>query len=164
MARARVSIGLAAVLCAGAAPAAAASGAEVYAARCAVCHQPDGSGAPGFIPPLQGTLGNFLRVDGGRRYLAMVVTNGLAGPIQVSGRPYNSNMPAFGPQLRRTQIAAVLNHVLTEVAGTSTPGDFAPYTAGEVADLAGPGGAGAQATRALRRTLLERLQAKGLTR
>lgn len=158
-----------AALCAGLAAvttsaAANPDGARIYRQQCAVCHQPDGAGTAGFIPPLKGTLGHFLRVDEGRRYLPLVVQHGLAGRIMVSGVPYNSNMPAFGRGLESAEQAAVLNYVLTELTPQSTPDDFEPYDAEAIEALTQDGVSGAQAVRELRRTLVERLKAEGLKR
>lgn len=89
----------------------AGDGAAVYAAHCAACHQPDGAGAVGLAPPLQGTLGKRLASEAGRQYLAGVLVSGLAGRLEVKGVVYNGIMPAW-PQLSDGELAAALSHVL----------------------------------------------------
>jgi hypothetical protein len=43
-----------------------------YMLQCQGCHLADGSGAPGAVPDLRGSLGRFLGVPGGREYLVRV--------------------------------------------------------------------------------------------
>ena len=116
---------------------AAAQGAEIYAEVCAPCHQADGSGVPGVYPPLTDRVGAFVRVPEGRAYLARVLTHGLFGAIRVDERPYNGFMPPV-PQLDDAGLAAVLNHVLTELSPAQLPEDFTPLTAAEVAGYREP--------------------------
>lgn len=81
-------------------------GEGVYA-NCTVCHQPNGLGIPGAFPPLAGSewaLGNPERV-------AVIVMNGLMGPIDVKGATFNSAMPGLGAALSDEQIAAVATFV-----------------------------------------------------
>lgn len=66
---------------------------------------------------------------GGRRYLALVLINGLYGPITVDGRAINGMMPAAG-SLSDQAIADVLNHVLT-LPGRAKKA--AQFTAAEIA-------------------------------
>ncbi len=143
-------------------PAAAADGGALFTQRCAACHQADGSGAPGFIPPLRETLGHFLAVEGGDAYLVNVVTNGLVGRIEVGGQRYASNMPAFGGELEAGEIAAVLRYVLTRFNGDSAD-SASGMTRKRVAALADDS-LTANAMHRMRQTVTDRLAKEGLTR
>lgn len=134
---------------------AAAQGAETYAEVCAPCHQADGRGVPGVYPPLEGRIGAFVRVPEGRAYLVRVLTHGLFGAIRVENRPYNGFMPP-APQLDDATVAAVLNHVLTELSPKELPADFTPLTAAEVTGYREPKASPSQ-MRKERQALLERL-------
>ncbi len=106
---------------------AAPDGAAVYTAHCAACHQPDGAGAVGLAPPLQGTLGARLNQPAGRNYLAGVLVSGLAGKIESKGVVYNGIMPNW-QQLPDAELAAVLNHVLTAFNAAELPVGHQPYS------------------------------------
>ena len=105
-------------------------GAGVYK-RCAACHLATGAGVPGAFPPLRADIRALATKPDGRRYLVLVVSKGVSGPITVEGKAYRGVMPAQAG-LNDAQIAAVLNHVLT----TSAKGGTAkPFTAAEVAQI-----------------------------
>lgn len=94
------------------------AGDAVYAANCAGCHQAGGEGLPGTFPPL---TGNPAAAD--PDYVATVVSEGMSGPIEVLGVPYDAVMPAFG-NLTDEEVAAVTEHVVglaTGVTGGITP-------------------------------------------
>lgn len=82
-------------------------GAAVYAARCAACHQPSGTGVPGVFPPLAGSEW----LAGSERRLVALVLHGVTGPITVKGTAYNGAMPAFASQLGDAELAALLTHL-----------------------------------------------------
>lgn len=105
------------------------NGAQVYA-RCAACHLPTGAGVPGAFPPLGADVRALAGSPAGRRYLVLVVTKGVAGPITVEGRSYRGLMPAQGG-LDDAQVAAVLTHVTATVAKGGK--GVKPFTAAEVA-------------------------------
>ncbi len=105
--------------------------ASVFATRCAVCHQPDGRGVPGVYPPLADTVGAYVRIPSGRRYLMRVVLNGMAGTIVSHKTIYDGLMPSFGT-LSDTVLAATLNHVLLGLNRKLLPAGFKPITASEV--------------------------------
>ena len=113
-----------ALLTAGAAS--AADGKAIYEANCASCHQPDGAGAVGLAPPLQGTLGKRLASPAGRKYLPGVLIAGLAGKIESKGVVYNGIMPSW-QQLSDVELAAVLNHVLTTFNAAELPASQALF-------------------------------------
>ena len=82
-------------------------GQGVYTANCIVCHQTTGQGIPGAFPPLVGSewvLENPERV-------ALIVMNGLSGPIEVNGTPFFSAMPGLSATLTDEQIAAVATFI-----------------------------------------------------
>lgn len=89
-----------------------------YQLQCAGCHLGSGEGAPrSGTPKMAGFVGNFLRVEGGREFL-----------VRVPGVSQSA--------LSDGQIAELLNWILDPqhgMAGASTPSDFRPYTAAEVA-------------------------------
>lgn len=104
-------------------------GERIYNANCAACHQASGEGIAGAFPPLKDNLVSLYEA-GGRDYLKQVLLNGLQGNIAIDGVNYNGIMPAW-KQLSDEEIAEVLNHVLTI---WSTPADFTPYEAAEIAE------------------------------
>jgi mono/diheme cytochrome c family protein len=94
---------------------AAADARQDYVLNCLGCHQMDGTGAPPAIPRLKDRVGYFLTVPQGRAYLA-----------QVPG--------AANSLLDDARLASVLNWIVAEFAGVSSPAQWAPYGAAEVAD------------------------------
>jgi mono/diheme cytochrome c family protein len=116
---------------------AAADGSAIYG-RCAACHTKTGAGVPGVFPPLGEDFRAMAASDAGRRYLALVVTRGVSGPIKVSGKPYAGVMPAQAT-LDDASVAAVLNHVGTEIAKAGPA--FKPFAEGEVAAIRAEGAA-----------------------
>jgi len=99
-----------------ASPALAGSPAVDYALNCQGCHLNDGSGTPGSVPPLAGSVGRFMRVRGGREYL-----------VQVPG-------VATSP-LDDAALAAVLNWMLDRFGPPQLPEKYEAYTAAEVGTL-----------------------------
>jgi mono/diheme cytochrome c family protein len=85
-------------------------GAKVFKSQCVACHQATGLGVPGIYPPLAGSEW----VTGHQESLARILINGINGPLEVAGKSYNGNMPAFGPSglnLKAKEIAAVLTYI-----------------------------------------------------
>ncbi len=126
----RSLIVLIAALLAAPASAQTVDGAAVYK-RCAACHLATGAGVPGAFPPLRADIRALAAKPDGRRYLVLVVTKGVSGPITVEGKAYRGVMPAQAG-LNDAQIAAVLNHVL---ATSAKGGTAKPFTAAEVAQV-----------------------------
>ena len=129
-------------------PAAAApapSGAKVYTATCAACHQPTGGGLPEKYPPLAGSE----IVAGDEDRLVRIVLHGLRGEIEVQGEVFNGDMPGWGASLSNMQIASVLTYVRSSWGNTATAisarrvGEIRaatakrkmPWTVGELAKL-----------------------------
>ena len=108
-------IALAAAVCG----AAAADPQVDYMLQCQGCHLPDGGGTPGAVPPLEGVVGSFLAVPGGREFL-----------VRVPGSSQSS--------LSDARLAAVLNWILESFDSEALGDDFVPFTAEEVARVRRP--------------------------
>jgi mono/diheme cytochrome c family protein len=79
----------------------------VYAANCSSCHQANGQGVAGAFPPL---AGNAI-VNGDATKVIHIVKYGLTGPVQVAGKSYNGQMPAWSPQISDGDIASVITYI-----------------------------------------------------
>lgn len=87
-----------------------------YQLQCLGCHLTNGEGAPrSDIPMMEGFVGHFLKVEGGREFL-----------IRVPGASQSA--------LSNSQLAELLNWMLKDdgIAGGSAPKGFKPYTGEEV--------------------------------
>ena len=111
--------------------AARADGHGVFISNCAVCHQPDGKGAPSVYPPLADTVGRYVAIKGGRTYLIDVVSFGMGGKIESGGDSFEGDMPPW-PQLSDQDVADVLTYVLTGLNAKMLPADFKPIMPEEV--------------------------------
>ncbi len=69
-----------------------ARGKPLYALACASCHNEDGHGCANLAPTLAGTDW----VTGSKERLALVVGQGLTGPIEVNDALWNQAMLAYG--------------------------------------------------------------------
>lgn len=87
-----------------------------YILQCQGCHLADGAGAPGKVPNLNGFLGYFLHVPGGREFM-----------LQVPGVAHTP--------LDDARLAAVMNWVLENFSKSQLPAGHAPFTAEEVGRL-----------------------------
>jgi mono/diheme cytochrome c family protein len=87
---------------------AVALGKRTFTAMCAPCHQETGLGLPGQFPPLTGS--DWVNTPGHSR-LIHIVLDGLSGPIEVNGQPFNNAMVPWRDALNDEQIAAVLTYV-----------------------------------------------------
>jgi len=85
-------------------------GAEFYVSKgCVACHQPNGMGsAAQSVPPLAES--EWVNAANPERAIRIVL-NGLTGPIQVKGTPWNNTMVAWRDTLTDEQIAAILTYV-----------------------------------------------------
>jgi mono/diheme cytochrome c family protein len=93
----------------------AADGAQIFASRCAACHQSTGLGLAGVFPPLAGSEW----VNGDAATVARILLLGISGTISVKGTTYNGTMPTFGHQLSDAEIAAVASHMRTNFGNKS---------------------------------------------
>ena len=82
--------------------------------NCMGCHTATGSGIPGKVPTLRGSLGHFVSLPDGRQFVMSV--------------PGASNSA-----LSDAELANVLNWLLATMNEQSRPASFKPYTAEEVA-------------------------------
>ncbi len=82
------------------------NGQKVYVTHCQNCHGAKGEGLGGLYPPL--TDSTFLSKH--REQLACMVKNGLSGPIEIHGKPFDTEMPA-NPRLTPIEIAYVLTYI-----------------------------------------------------
>jgi glucose/arabinose dehydrogenase/mono/diheme cytochrome c family protein len=80
--------------------------AQLYNSLCGPCHQQDGRGARGRIPPLAGSEW----VTGEKMVLINIVLNGMYGTLEVKGESYNGPMPAFN-FLSDEELAMILTYV-----------------------------------------------------
>ncbi len=91
-------------------------GEKSYAAACAACHQPDGSGMTGAFPPL--AKSDYLMDDKSRS--VELVVNGLTGPVTVNGVDYDGVMPPMS-QLKDVEIANILTYVRNSWGNSGDP-------------------------------------------
>jgi mono/diheme cytochrome c family protein len=108
-----------------------ADGHGVFISNCAVCHQPDGKGAPSVYPPLADSVGRYVAFKDGRTYVIDVVSFGMGGKIDSGGDSFEGDMPPW-PQLSDQEVAEVLTYVLTGLNAKLLPADFKPISADEV--------------------------------
>ncbi len=101
-------------------------GKGVFMQTCFVCHQPNGQGLPGQIPPL--ALSDFL-ASKDKENIIRGVLMGRTGKITVNGKIYNGTMIPL-PYLTDEQIANVLTYV-----GNSWGNSNAAVTVQEVAKV-----------------------------
>ncbi|MFT7033930.1 MAG: glucose/arabinose dehydrogenase/mono/diheme cytochrome c family protein [Cyclobacteriaceae bacterium] len=93
-----------------------AAGAKLYNNYCGACHMANGKGDGSRFPPIAGS--NWVKGD--QKRLIDIVLNGLSGPIEVNGQPYDGNMPALD-YLEDEQIAQILTYVRKEFGDNSDP-------------------------------------------
>ena len=85
----------------------AASGADLFVAKCATCHQANGQGTAA-IPPL---AGNADVTANDTKSIIATVVNGRSGALTVAGTTFNGKMPTWKGQLSNADIAAVVTYV-----------------------------------------------------
>lgn len=83
------------------------TGMALFHERCATCHQVDGAGLSGAVPPLDGSP----FVTGEPRMVARILLHGIRGPIRVAGRDYDGSMPDFASVLSDEEIAEVGSYI-----------------------------------------------------
>lgn len=77
-----------------------------YVRHCATCHSRDGAGRPPGFPPLAGS--EWLAL--GPEAVALIVTLGLRGEIEVAGRTYRGFMPPMR-QVKDDEMTAILGFI-----------------------------------------------------
>jgi mono/diheme cytochrome c family protein len=87
-------------------------GEDMYLQHCAVCHQPDGRGIPGFFPPL---ANNATVISEGKdevqKYLGRIIF-GFHGGLIVNGQMYAGRMPPIGyrGRINDGELLALVNY------------------------------------------------------
>ena len=92
-------------------------GEALFGVYCAACHQPDGRGPQEGIPSLAGSPW----VAGSETRLVKIVLHGVRGPIEINGKIYDREMPAFGQILTDTEVVAMLSFVRRRYGGLNPP-------------------------------------------
>lgn len=92
------------------------TGATTFTNACVACHQAGGVGMPGLAPSLAGTLAKPLAGEVGKRYVQLVLLNGLSGHIKSQGQSFNGAMPAQA-QLDDATLAAVATYLAQDLNG-----------------------------------------------
>jgi mono/diheme cytochrome c family protein len=85
------------------------NGLTIYGSTCATCHGVDGDGINHVAPSLKGSE----YMEGPTDRLAMIILNGLEGPLHVNGQLYNLNgaMPNFANNFTDKQIADIIEYL-----------------------------------------------------
>lgn len=83
------------------------TGAQIFATKCAACHQAAGQGTSAY-PPLNG---NPDVVAADPKSMIATIVNGRSGALTVNGTTYNGKMPTWKGQLSNADIAAVATFV-----------------------------------------------------
>lgn len=91
-------------------------GAQVYAGKCAACHQSSGAGLTGIFPPLAASPW----VTGSEQRIVQILLHGIQGPIEVLGTTYNGLMPSWN-MLSDAELAAVATYVRSAFGNQATP-------------------------------------------
>ena len=125
---------------------------QLFAERCAMCHQAGGAGLPGQFPRLAGRVNGIAQTAAGRRYLLLLLLNGMVGPIDVDGQRIAGLMPSMAA-LKDQEIADLLNHA-TQLGARAKNGKTAAFTAAEVAAVRRGGSIGPSAVHAERAKLV----------
>ncbi len=95
-------------------------GASLFESNCVTCHQANGSGVSGAVPPLAGSR----YVTGPADAPVQILLHGISGAIAVAGNEYDGRMPRFGETLSNREIAAVVSYIRQQWghnAGSVTP-------------------------------------------
>jgi glucose/arabinose dehydrogenase len=98
-----------------------AEGQTLYVRHCQVCHGPEGQGSADMYPP----LANTQWVTGDKARLIRTILLGLSEPIEVNGKIYNQEMPAF-QYLNDQEVADILTYIRNSFgnsAGAVIPGE-----------------------------------------
>jgi mono/diheme cytochrome c family protein len=94
----------------------AVNGGQIFAGKCAACHQATGLGVAGVFPPLAGSpwvLESETRVT-------QILLHGIQGPLDVLGTTYNGLMPPW-KALSDDEIAAVATYIRSQWGNTASP-------------------------------------------
>jgi cbb3-type cytochrome c oxidase subunit III len=92
------------------------SGAQIFSARCAACHQTRGQGTAS-IPALEA---NVDVTSSDPKAMIATLVNGRSGPLTVKGKSFNGKMPAWSGQLSNADIAAVATYIRSAWGNTAS--------------------------------------------
>lgn len=95
----------------------AAQGAALFGTYCATCHQANGSGVRGAIPPLSGSRYVLANAD----VPTAIVLRGIVGPLDVNNVNYSGRMPTFHSVLNDKEVALILTHVRSAWSNDAEP-------------------------------------------
>lgn len=101
---------LAAAMLLAASGAARGDGAQLFDTSCAFCHQSGGVGVPGQFPRLAGRAGEIAAKPEGKKFLPLVLLNGMSGRITVDGEQILGIMPGFD-SMSDDDMAALLTYL-----------------------------------------------------
>lgn len=82
-------------------------GGKIYAAVCAACHMPNGSGVPSMQPALAGSA----VVAGDANRLINVILRGPAAVLPADREKFNNVMPPYGAVINDADLASLVNHL-----------------------------------------------------
>ena len=105
---------------------AADTGVDLYGQHCAVCHQPNGKGIPGVIPPLAGN--SRLTSDDPdqiQEFLRRIIF-GYHGGLIVNRQVYSGRMPPIGRvgRVNETELRDLVNHLRSSWGNNARPITF----------------------------------------
>jgi cbb3-type cytochrome c oxidase subunit III len=118
------------------------SGAQIFAVKCAACHQANGQGTSAY-PPL---AANPHVAAGDPKEMVATIVNGRSGSLSVNGTAYSGTMPAWKGQLSNADIAAVATYVRS-AWGNHAPGVTEQQVAGSGATVLNAVGASVYAAK-----------------
>lgn len=82
-------------------------GSALFVARCSTCHQSDGMGVRGAVPPLAGSA----FVAQGPEFVSTILLRGIDGPIRVGDHTFNGHMPSFASVLSNVELGELATYV-----------------------------------------------------
>ncbi|MEJ7740106.1 MAG: c-type cytochrome [Chitinophagaceae bacterium] len=97
----------------------ATGGEKVYNTYCVSCHQLNGKGDGNRFPPLDSSEWVIGNKRGDKDKLIILLLQGLEGPIEVKGKPYNNTMPAHN-FLSDEDAALVLTYIRNNFGNKGT--------------------------------------------
>ncbi len=109
-------------------------GKKIFDQNCASCHQQNGTGIPGSIPPLAGNS-NIKNA----KLIVETIHHGHSGPITVEGKKFNNTMPPIGAGFSAKQTADVATY-----ARNSWGNSFGSVTPQQVHQILGTSASGSQ--------------------
>ena len=113
-------------------------GEHIYQENCLACHQANGRGVVGAIPPHVGHtpyLAQATEGIGGRDYMIDVVLHGLEGQVVANNEQYDGIMPPYD-HLSDEEVAEVLNYSVNAWGNQALlPQNFQFFTPEEVAEV-----------------------------